>query len=48
MVRYDKNFVLAAFEVVTPSLKGLNKSQEFSITIVILSFRKNDYLSEKD
>ncbi len=48
MVNKDKNHIFAVFQVVAPSLKSLNDSQELLIMSLISSLNKDHLLKEKD
>ncbi len=47
IVSKDKNLVFAAFQVVVPSLKGFNNSQELLIVSLVSSFSE-DHLLKKN
>ncbi len=42
-----KNFMLAAFQVVPPSLEGLNNGQQLAVVDLILGFYRNHLSREK-
>lgn len=48
MVNKDKNFVFAAFKVMTPSLKDFNNNQKLLILSLIPSLYKDHLLRKKD
>ncbi len=47
MVSKDKDLVFAAFQVVAPSLKGFNDSQELLIVSLVSSLSEDHLLREK-
>ncbi len=47
MVSKDKDLVFAALQIVTPSLKGFNNSQELLIMSLVLSLNRDALLREK-
>ena len=47
VVRRDKNIVIATFQVVAPSFKGLNNSQELLIVAFIADLSGDYLLREK-
>ena len=48
MMCKNKNLVFATFQVVTPSLKGLNNGQELLIVGLVVGFSRDYLLREKN